>query len=211
MPGNLLEMMAEIWDERFKEEDYIYGVAPNEFFKNVLERFSPTGTILLPGEGEGRNAVFAGSRGLQVHAFDISAEAKKKALNLAKATGTEIEYRLGDFLSMPYADESFDVAAIIFSHFHLSIRAKYHARIATLVRPGGLLILEGFSKNNHHLVLQSPTAFFRGTQACYTIAEIESDFSDFEILQLCEDEVKLTAGKGHRGLAKVIRFIGRKR
>jgi hypothetical protein len=92
-----------------------------------------------------------------------------------------------------------------------SVRAEYHEKIARLVQPGGLLILEGFSTNNPSLVLQSPTARSNGTQACYTVREIERDFANFEVLELREQELQLSAGTAHKGLANVIRFLGRKR
>jgi ubiquinone/menaquinone biosynthesis C-methylase UbiE len=209
--GGLLEDMAEIWNGRFQEEEYIYGKEPNEFFKAALERFNPKGAILLAGEGEGRNAVYAARRGLRVCAFDISEQAKAKALRLAEAHGVLLDYSVGDFLNMPYADGTFSVAAIIYSHFHLSMRAAYHAKINRLIQSGGLLVLEGFSADNPSLILHNPIACARGTQACYTIAEIEKDFANFEVLRLCEEAIHLRAGVAHKGKAKVIRFLGRKR
>ncbi len=52
-----------------------------------LEKRELTGQILLPAEGEGRNAVYAAKRGLSVYAFDISSNAKKKALENAAKMG----------------------------------------------------------------------------------------------------------------------------
>ena len=49
--------MENFWDIRFKEEDYAYGTLPNAFFKETLNTYKPKGKLLLPAEGEGRNAV----------------------------------------------------------------------------------------------------------------------------------------------------------
>ena len=49
---------AEFWDKRYNNEDLIYGTEPNKFFKQYIDKIKP-GRILLLGEGEGRNAVYA--------------------------------------------------------------------------------------------------------------------------------------------------------
>jgi hypothetical protein len=72
------------WDERYKQQDFAYGVTPNNYLKDQLIKLQ-TGKILFPAEGEGRNAVFAAKLGWIVSAFDISIEGKKKAMQLAKS------------------------------------------------------------------------------------------------------------------------------
>ena len=66
-----------MWDERFSADHYVYGKEPNQFFKDQIEHLEP-GKALFIGEGEGRNAVYAASKGWSVDAVDISAEAKKR-------------------------------------------------------------------------------------------------------------------------------------
>ena len=41
--------------------------------------------------------------------------------------------------------------------------------------------------------------------------EIQSDFSNYEIMELREEEVELSEGMYHNGKGSVIRFVGRKR
>ena len=60
---------SKFWDERFAAEEYIYGTEPNKFFREQLDKLPP-GKILLLGEGEGRNAVYAAKSGWLVHAVD---------------------------------------------------------------------------------------------------------------------------------------------
>lgn len=66
------------WNDRYKNPEYAYGISPNEFIKGELQTLNP-GKILFPGEGEGRNAVYAAKLGWDVSAFDISEEGKKKS------------------------------------------------------------------------------------------------------------------------------------
>lgn len=60
--------MSKFWNERYDTNLYIYGVEPNHFFKETILQL-PAGNILLPAEGEGRNAVFAAKIGWKVEAF----------------------------------------------------------------------------------------------------------------------------------------------
>lgn len=75
-------MSAEFWNQRYAETAFAYGEEPNAFFAEQLMRLTP-GQLLLPAEGEGRNAVFAARQGWQVTAFDLSATAKEKCTQLA--------------------------------------------------------------------------------------------------------------------------------
>ena len=81
--------MKEFWNERYYENGYAYGEEANIFFKEELLKLKP-GNILLPAEGEGRNAVFAAKQGWEVEAFDISDVGKEKAIQLARKNGVNI-------------------------------------------------------------------------------------------------------------------------
>lgn len=75
-------MAKAFWDQRYAEDGFVYGPHPNLFFCKELGKLKP-GRLLLPGEGEGRNAVYAARRGWEVVAFDQSSEGQRKALALA--------------------------------------------------------------------------------------------------------------------------------
>lgn len=77
------DIWTEKWNDRYSQNGFAYGEEPNIYLKEQLEKLS-AGNILFPAEGEGRNAVFAAKREWKVSAFDISAEGKNKALQLAE-------------------------------------------------------------------------------------------------------------------------------
>ena len=62
--------MKEKWDDRYSIKEFAYGEQPNNYFKEQLVKI-PAGTILLPAEGEGRNAVYAATNNWKVFAFEI--------------------------------------------------------------------------------------------------------------------------------------------
>jgi len=203
--------MKEFWNERYSQEDYAYGTEPNLYFQEQLVQYGRGRKLLLPAEGEGRNATYAALRGYEVTAFDISYTGRDKALKLARSKKVEINYMLGDIDALPLETETFDMTALIFAHFPAHLKASYHRQISTFLKPGGLLILEGFSKNHLRFSSENPEAGGpRQPGMLFSEEEILSDFSDFKILELKEEETSLQEGLYHNGRASVIRFTGEK-
>ncbi|SDW38477.1 Methyltransferase domain-containing protein [Lutibacter oricola] len=196
--------MKEFWDSRYSEQEYAYGTEPNQFFKSALDSYAVEGSILFPAEGEGRNAIYAAKKGLDVYAFDISEEGKKKALKLAKNEKVSINYEVGELFNLNLIDTKFNATALIFAHFPTDILKEYHQKIADLIKPKGIVILEGYSKN--HTGHGGP----KNRDMLFTKEMIQQHFSNFKIISLVEKEVKLSEGKYHQGLGTVIRFIGEK-
>ncbi|MFC2110118.1 class I SAM-dependent methyltransferase [Bacteroidota bacterium] len=204
--------MKEMWDSRYANDAYAYGIEPNIFFKETLEKHKLSGSLLLPAEGEGRNAVYAAKKGLEVTAFDISIEGKNKALQLAKNENVKFSYQVGDFFELDIIHQQFDSAALIFAHFPPPLLSKYHKKIGDLIKPKGIIILEGFSKKHLKLSQENPNIGGpKDLEMLFSKEAIQKDFSDFEIIQLEEINVELKEGKYHNGTGSVIRFIGIKR
>lgn len=204
--------MENFWDIRFKQDAYVYGKLPNAFFKEIIDAYKPIGNILLPAEGEGRNAVYAAKSGLNVYAFDTSVEGKHKALKLAKQNNVSINYEVGDFFNLQLLNEKFDVAALIFAHFSLDILSDYHRKVAELLKPNGLLIIESFSKNHLEFQKVNPNAGGpKNSDMLFSKETIKRDFPNFEILKLEEVKDTLKEGAFHDGKASLIRFVGIKK
>ncbi len=199
------------WNDRYKANEFAYGEQPNNYLKEQLEKL-PAGTILFPAEGEGRNAVFAATLGWAVSAFDISAEGKKKALQLAAKHNVTIDYSVGLLEELPYAEGQFDAMALIYAHFPAAIKSVYHQTLDKYLRKGGLLIFEAFSKS--HLAYLEKNENVGGPKdidSLFSTEEIRADFPNYEIIELAEQEIELHEGLYHNGTGSVIRFTGRKK
>lgn len=197
--------MNDFWNERFGTKEYAYGTEPNQFYKEQLERMTP-GEILFPAEGEGRNAVYAATLGWKVTAFDPSIEGKKKAELLAAKNGVSIHYHIGKYEEVQFQKEQFDCIVLIFAHMHPSKRKEYHRKLATFLKNGGTLILEGFSKKQIHNNSGGP----QNIDMLFSVEELKNDFQAFSNLKINEADTVLNEGPFHQGQASVIRAIGTK-
>lgn len=203
--------MKEFWNARYQESDYAYGTEPNRFFESQI-RTLPIGKALFPAEGEGRNAVFAASLGWEVVAFDLSEAGKAKALKLADARQVTITYEVATLQEFEAEKESFDALVLIFAHFPSQLRKAFHQKLTTFLKPGGTLILEGFSKK--HAAFNSVNEKAGGPKdpaMLFSKQELEEDFDGFDIQLLEEAEVELQEGNYHLGKSAVIRLIARKK
>lgn len=198
------------WDKRYSEDAYAYGEQPNAFFKASIEHIEP-GKLLMPADGEGRNGVYAATKGWQVTSFDLSEEGKKKALKLAKSKKVSIEYLVNDFGELQFSKAEFDGIGLIYAHFQANKKSDYHKRLVEYLKPGGTVIFEAFSKNHLEYVRENPSIGGpKDIDSLFSIEEIREDFAKLDCVYLKEEDVQLSEGKYHIGTGRVIRFVGRK-
>lgn len=199
------DFKSNFWDERYSSEEYVYGTEPNQFFKEQIDKSSP-GKLLLPGEGEGRNAVYAAKIGWQVDAFDQSRVAKEKALKLADKFGVSINYSVIDLYDLSPYKNFYDAAAIIFVHLAPIERQELHRMLISSLSKGGVLILELFSKNQLGKASGGP----QDLSMLSSTEEILNDFKDLKMILIEERNLFLNEGDKHSGEASVVRFVGEK-
>lgn len=197
--------MKDFWENRYQEPEYAYGLEPNAYLRSFIEN-NPAGRLLLPGEGEGRNAVYAALTGWQVDAFDFSEQAREKALRLAAEQKVQINYLITDFTNLQLNAREYDAVALIFTHMPPQIRRAVHRQLANHLKINGTLLLEAFSKEQIHNNSGGP----RNEVMLYTLEELREDFRYLKIDEITQLDVELDEGKYHRGKANVIRLLARK-
>lgn len=194
------------WDERYSGEEYVYGTEPNQFLKEQLIKIHPVQNLLLPGEGEGRNAVYAAKLGWNVDAFDQSQVAKLKAEKLAKESNVRINYSNADLTKFSPQKNNYACAAIIFVHLPADIRFEFYKKVINALKPNGKIILELFSINQYGKNSGGP----QNLEMLSTIDEIKKGFEKLKPIIIKEENVYLNEGDKHSGEASVIRFVGEK-
>ncbi len=197
--------MKEFWNERYGTGVYAYGTEPNQFYKNLISDMRP-GKILFPAEGEGRNAVFAATLGWEVTAFDVSSEGKRKADWLASANKVQIDYRIDSYETISFPENYFDCIVLIFAHIGPLKRFEYHKKLISFLKPGGMLIVEGFSKKQINNNSGGP----RDIDMLYSAEELKTDFQSLSEIKILETDTNLDEGPFHKGVASVIRVVGKK-
>ena len=195
--------MNSFWNDRYSQEAYAYGTAPNQFFKEQIDLL-PAGKALFVAEGEGRNAVYAASIGWQSFAFDSSEAAKNKALLLAYDKKVSINYEVADANDVEYEQAAMDLIVLIYAHFPESIRHNVHTRLLQFLRPGGRILIEGF----HTSQLGKTSGGPKDLSMLYTNEKIVEDFVGIQTQLLEEKNVVLEEGPYHNGEASVLRYIG---
>lgn len=199
------------WNERYSNKEFAYGEEPNKYLKKELDKLK-AGTILFPAEGEGRNAVYAAKMGWKVFAFDISAEGKNKAMQLAVTNNVKIDYEVGELDSINYGAEKFDAIGLIYAHFPAAIKSRYHTILDKYLRKGGVVIFEAFSKKHlDYLQKDEKVGGPKDIESLFSIEEIKVDFPNYDFEELEETEIELNEGLFHNGKGSVIRFVGRKK
>lgn len=202
----IAEYNSSFWDERYSSEEYVYGTEPNQFFKEQLKKIHPVQNLLLPGEGEGRNAVYAAKLGWNVDAFDQSQIAKLKAEKLAEQSNVKINYTNADLTKFSPQKNYYACAAIIFVHLPSDIRSEFYKKVTDSIKPKGKIIIELFSKNQYGKNSGGP----QNLEMLTSIDEIKKDFKQLKPIILKEENIYLNEGEKHSGEASVIRFVGEK-
>lgn len=196
---------ADFWNERYSKYITVYGDEPNEFFKECIQKI-PAGKLLLPAEGEGRNAVFAAKQGWEVDAFDYSPAAKSKALARAEEKSVNINYTTTDISDLNLRGGEYDAIALIYVHLKPEERKRLHAQMAKALKPGGHLILEAFSVEQIRNISGGP----RDEEVLYNLSDLEADFKEFRFSVSHLKQIRLNEGPFHQGKADVVRILATK-
>lgn len=195
--------MHDTWNKRYSTEEFVYGINPNEFFKETIDKIQ-TGKLLLLGEGEGRNAVYAAKQGWNVTAVDWSESAKSKALKLAREENVLIDYKVESLENFEPEEESFDVVGLIFLHLEPEVREEVHKKAIKALKQNGILILEAFDKEQLRYNSGGP----KDESLLYSLDDIVEDFIALDFKHLSREIINLNEGILHNGEAIVIKFVG---
>ena len=195
------------WQERFAGDEYRFGTEPNAFLKARAHLLRKGETALAIADGEGRNGVFLAQQGLDVLSVDFSPNAQAKARRLAAARGVTMRVEQVDIINWTWPANAFDVIAAIFFQFAgPDDRIKIFAGIKKALKPGGVLLLEGYRPKQ----LEYKTGGPGKIENLYTRELLEAAFADFASIDIREYDAEIHEGPGHAGLSALIDLIGRK-
>ncbi|HLY96820.1 MAG: SAM-dependent methyltransferase [Sideroxydans sp.] len=200
-------MLVSVWDERYAGDDYHFGTEPNAFLAAQRDLLKPGMTCLAVADGEGRNGVWLAEQGLTVLSVDSSPVALAKARKLAQQRGVTVRFEQADLMQWDFGENRFDAVVAIFIQFAPpGLREQMFAHIKRCLKPGGLLLLQGYTPRQ----LQYGTGGPSQAENLYTEALLREAFADMDILQLREHDDIIREGAGHSGMSALIDLVARK-
>lgn len=199
---------AKTWNARYSCEDFLFGEAPNAFLAASVGWIVPGQRALSIADGEGRNSVWLARQGLEVDAFDISTVAVDKARRLAVRHGVPVRHAVADILQLEWPTACYDLIAAIFIQFAApDERASIFRGIVRALRPGGVLILQGYRPEQLAYATGGPPH----AENMYTEDLLRAAFAGMEILHLAAHDSVILEGPGHAGMSALIDLVARKR
>ncbi len=197
------------WDERYSQagEDYLFGADPNRFLSGQANYFHPGMRVLSVADGEGRNGTWLAQQGMAVTALEISPIALAKARRLAALRKVSVDFVQADALTWSWPSAAYDAVVAIFIQFATPVeRDPLFANIKHTIKPGGLLLLQGYTPHQ----LEYRTGGPPSAENLYTEAMLRTAFVDMEILHLREHADFISEGAGHHGMSALIDMVARK-
>ncbi|MDH5207871.1 MAG: class I SAM-dependent methyltransferase [Burkholderiaceae bacterium] len=199
---------AVTWNRRFEGDGYLFGTEPNVWLKEHVDAWPPGGRILCVADGEGRNSVWLARKGFVVDAFDIADAGVAKARRLAAAAGVTVNFQVADCDSYDWPEAAYDGVAAIFIQFASpDERRRLFQRIVASLKPGGSLVLQGYTPKQ----LEYGTGGPPFVSHLYTAELLRAAFDELEILELREYEADVDEGSGHKGRSALIGMVARRR
>ena len=194
-----------MWNERYASDEFAYGTEPNSFLvqhANLL-----TSPVLSLAEGEGRNAVFLASLGLDVLGVDASDVGLAKAQQLAASRGLSIRTEVADLASYEPPENHYGSVVSISAHLPSKVRNRFYPHVERSLKPGGIILLEAYAKAQ----ISRNTGGPKDIDLLVDLADLQQQFPNCEPLLAQEIEREVIEGKFHTGLAWVVQFIARKK
>jgi SAM-dependent methyltransferase len=197
----------ERWEERFATPEYVFGTEPNAFLKSQAGVLPKTGKALAIADGEGRNGVWLAEQGLDVLAVDFSPTALAKAQTLARERGVTLRTVEADITTWEWPNAEFDVVVGIFFQFSPPPeRARIFAGIRKALKPGGLVLLEGYGPKQLEYKTGGPSEL----ENLYTEELLRAEFAGFSELAIKAYDSVMSEGIRHVGMAALVDLVARK-
>lgn len=196
-----------MWEERYaKSGDYLFGEQPAQVLVENPWMIDGSSTCLCVADGEGRNSVWLARQGLSVTSFDLSPTAVGRARVLAAKSDVRVDSHVSDWDGWDWS-RTFDLVVAIYVQFMWpEERIKQFETLRRAVRPGGRIILHGYTPEQIAFGTGGPP----NPDNMYTTKLLSDSFGDWRILRLAAYEREVQEGRGHSGQSALIDLVAEK-
>ncbi|HUK91500.1 MAG TPA: class I SAM-dependent methyltransferase [Blastocatellia bacterium] len=180
------------WNRIYADPKSDFSHATSQLLIDAVSGRKP-GTAIDLGMGEGRNAVFLARQGWQVTGVDLSDVAVDQATKHAADAGARIQGVVADLDEYDLGHEKWDLITLFYMHAwqHLS-KLNNTERLKNALKPGGLLVIEGFG----------------GGDVGYQTNELLRAFDGLRVLRYEDSAGEAAWAPGQK--SRIIRFIAQK-
>lgn len=187
----------EIWNRVFTGDQLGFSRNATALLVEVVADLKP-GKALDVGMGQGRNTLFLASKGWDVTGVDISDEGIRQARERAEEAGLKITTVREDVHRFDYGKNQWDLVIGMYMHSLITNNAE---KIMESLKPGGLLVIEGFHRDLNQESVQGGYFGFFTNQLLRT-------FDRLRILHY--QDLTTRAEWGGRTQRPIVRFVARK-
>ncbi len=170
------------------------GLSPSSFLVENFDLLKP-GLALDIAAGDGRNAIYLATRGFDVDAVDISAEAIDRARAAARKLGVPLRANVADVEdeTWPLSEATYDLILV----FNYLWRPLFPGIMDGVV-PGGLVIYQTFTEDQKR--------FGPPTNPEYLLrrGELQNLFADWQVLRYRESIGPARRGGADRAIAGIV-------
>ena len=184
----------DFWNGKFSDPKFEFNRQPSRLLVDAVEGRHP-GDALDLGMGEGRNAIYLAQRGWRVTGVDLSDVAVAQAKKRAAGLGVRLDTTIDDLDHYDFGRGRWDLITLFYMHAWLrGARPRSVERVRDALRPGGLLVIEGFAGNEGYM---------------FQTNELLRDFGDMKILRYEDTQAEADWAPGHK--SHIIRLVAEKR
>lgn len=198
---------AATWNRRYAGEGFLFGTEPNHWLRDHVVALPAQGRVLCVADGEGRNSVWLAQQAFTVDAFDVAERAVEKARDFAQRSGVNVNFSVADCDGFDWPEAAYDGVAAIFVQFaEPALRARLFERMVKCLKPGGVLILQGYTPRQLAYRTGGP-----GIEShLYTPELLKTAFAELSLLELSDYEADIHEGQGHAGRSALIGLVARR-
>jgi SAM-dependent methyltransferase len=182
------------WNGKFGDPKSAFNHQPSRLLVEALDGRHPGDAIDL-GMGEGRNALYLAQRGWRVTGVDLSNVGVAQAKRHASELGVRLDTAIDNLDHYDFGHARWDLIALFYMHaWFRGASPRSAERIRDALRPGGLLIIEGFAGDEKYM---------------FQTNELLRDFSDLKILRYEDTQAEADWAPGQK--SHIIRLVAEKR
>lgn len=193
-----------IYDSRYQESEYFWGIEPNHSCYEVMKYLPPLRPfkVLDVGCGEGKDAVFFAKNGYDVTAFDITKSGIDKTNKLAKVNNVSVNAFVTNINEFnPVGEYDIVFSSSVLHLVHKNIRMELLKKLIDNTNEGGIHMIQVHVKKPF---ITKPPARDESIEV-WKSGELFSLYSDHEILY-CDEYIFdcNSGGTPHRHCANKI-------